>query len=106
MIPEIAGHTPHICVLRQVKRILCARRTGRQAEHHLPPAAVDGAADQFDLAFGGIGIVRPELCHGDIVYFYKIDAPGGIELKQAVIIRLCAVLCRIDAVHVCVPATD
>ena len=43
---------------------------------------------------------------GNVITFDKIYAPGGIQLKDAVIISPCALLMRIHAIHVAVPTAD
>ena len=50
-------------------------RAGRKAEHHIAPAAVNGAADHLDLAARGIRLERSDLHVADVIDLDVIDAP-------------------------------
>ncbi|MNL48072.1 hypothetical protein D3C87_1709010 [compost metagenome] len=76
------------------------RLAGRQAQHHRPAAGVDGLAHRFDL--GRVVVIGA----AHVVDLDVVDAPGGQQLEDAVVIGLGAGLAHVDAVHVRVPGAQ
>ena len=97
-VPEVIGDTPHVGILLHM---LCHVETGRprrKGKNHVSATVPDGLCDGLYLG--------NRITAADIVYLYKVYAPGGIEFKEAVVISLTAFGGTIDTVHVRVPVAD
>ena len=92
----------HICACRRTWSAAVERRlAGRQAEDHRPAGAVDGACAPPRSPARGASI-RP----ADVVHLDEVDAPGGEQREDAVVVGLRAGLAHVDAVHVRIPRAD
>ena len=78
-------------------RLFQRRRPGGEAQHHVPAAAAAGFGD--DLDFPPAMRIFP----GDVVHLHVIHAPGGVQRKNAVIIRPDLRQLAAQAVHIRVP---
>ena len=100
VVPEIIGDTPHVGVGLQVLRLFQRRGAGGKAQDDFPSAVPAAFGDQFD--FPPAARVFPD----NIVALDEVDAPGGVQAENTVVIGFRVRCVAAQAVHVRIPVTD
>jgi len=95
VVPKIIDDAPHIGMTADMPGVFNRRLARRGAENHGPAAMIDGMPDHLDFLFM-IGT-------REIIHFNKVNAPGGVQLKQSIIVRLRAGFGRIERIHIAEP---
>ena len=99
-VPEIVRDPPHI---RPGFQVLCPvqrRRSGAQAQNHIPAAFPARGGDHLDF------LLAVRILPGNVITLYKVHTPLGIEPENAVIICPCLRRIAFQTVHIRIPQAD